>query len=715
MSSTKLHGTPQPPRPFQRSITAFLPDPLDFEDDSPGELIQVGQLCDICSPLRDWTMHRKTCTTALASCRKCSMGKERIWHHTTGAKLEESYRNGCHMCTQIWCCLLQDPDHEPGLLRTAGQVWLAPHKSLELHWANGKGPWPVFWNVHVQGRRGQWIGTGLQLNWHDGHRETTDSRSFARHDPGPWRSTRTASSFSWDLINSWIRQCVSSHPQCADSTDSVLPTRLLQVIRGTNMGEARYTIRLVDTATISNSNSQGGQMQYAALSYCWGSGTPFTLTKTSEPSLRIGVPANKLPRTIQHAVYTASKLGLSWLWVDSLCIVQDSPEDWTREADTMYDIYRGAFVTIAASGATDNTQGLFAQRDPLLYAPCWLDPSGHSRVPTLGAHSEDDAYWTRRKWPLNTRGWVLQETMLPPRTIQFGPFVSWQCRELAAHEFQRDRPTVYPTTQCGSFHEVITDSENVVPPNELTEIFWNETLVHYTEKSLSFPTDRLKAISGIIAGISRRMGWTNLNGLWEPFLLSEIQWRMFETATRTGLRPTWSWISVTGRAESTGPWITDGEHGSVMSTALTVVTVGAHPVDGYPALDLVGSPFLVRPVVKDGKRRPLDINPADPSLWRSLGLQSDSDIGEGSFEADVALEDGEEMEFLPLLSWVWTSDSEKAEIKGLVIKESTVVCGSYERAGIGRFRVRGERYKEAATRWQAWCLGSSSRRKVTLV
>jgi Heterokaryon incompatibility protein (HET) len=126
-------------------------------------------------------------------------------------------------------------------------------------------------------------------------------------------------------------------PDCSSS----LPSWLLDV------GDARRTYRvdLVSTDGIFS------EVRYVALSYCWGRSPGYHLTlSTAKTTLQSGIRTPASPRTIRDAIYVTQKFGLKRLWVDSLCIRQDSVEDWTREAKTMVDVYQNCFCCIAATG-----------------------------------------------------------------------------------------------------------------------------------------------------------------------------------------------------------------------------------------------------------------------------------------------------------------------------------------------------------------------------
>ncbi len=106
---------------------------------------------------------------------------------------------------------------------------------------------------------------------------------------------------------------------------------------------------------------------YMTLSHCWGTVKLLTLTSETVETLSSGFLFSLLPPTFQDAVDVVLKLGISFLWIDSLCIFQDSLQDWQREAPLMCDVYRGSTCNIGASASTSSLEGLFRARDPVSF------------------------------------------------------------------------------------------------------------------------------------------------------------------------------------------------------------------------------------------------------------------------------------------------------------------------------------------------------------
>lgn len=144
------------------------------------------------------------------------------------------------------------------------------------------------------------------------------------------------------MISTWIKDCQDSHSACRSSKFSgTLPTRVIDV----GSPDGGTPLHLCDT------NGQAGD--FIALSHCWGGRQPLELTKENADPLKSCVPWAKLPNTFQDAIAVTRMLGLRYIWIDSLCIIQNDAQDWEREAAKMALIFESAYLTIAATAASN--------------------------------------------------------------------------------------------------------------------------------------------------------------------------------------------------------------------------------------------------------------------------------------------------------------------------------------------------------------------------
>ncbi|EEU41745.1 uncharacterized protein NECHADRAFT_8553, partial [Fusarium vanettenii 77-13-4] len=135
----------------------------------------------------------------------------------------------------------------------------------------------------------------------------------------------------------WLFNCLTNHPKCSSKGICESPVRLLK------LGQDESTVCLVP-------NHQN--FRYAALSYCWGADQEYKLIQARLTAYHASIDVASLPKSVQDAIKVARSLdGISYIWIDSLCIIQDDDDDKGSQLAKMGDIYRGGTVTISAASA----------------------------------------------------------------------------------------------------------------------------------------------------------------------------------------------------------------------------------------------------------------------------------------------------------------------------------------------------------------------------
>ena len=322
------------------------------------------------------------------------------------------------------------------------------------------------------------------------------------------------------------------------------------------------------------------------LSHCWGGIESFRLLKTNHAQLEREIPFGELAKVVRHAIMVAAWAAVDYLWVDSLCIIQDDEDDWQRESTRMDAVYRHATCNIAATGYVNGSFGLFSDtiRRPFvvtLSKPVLRDESDF--LPAGSYALVDLDMWTRsvEEAPLNRRGWVVQERFLSPRTVHFGiDQMFWECRELAACEVFRDgipqalepRNTKreFPVVPFhGPFYHMMSGQPVIGDGKAVFESLraWSSVLRSYSASELTVAQDKLIAIAGLARYLQPMLNSDYVAGLWKRFLLSQLLWSSFNlggwgNAPRTSARyvsegeesdiyiaPSWSWASTYGYVE----------------------------------------------------------------------------------------------------------------------------------------------------------------------
>ena len=220
------------------------------------------------------------------------------------------------------------------------------------------------------------------------------------------------------LLREWIRVCDKKHNKCRrDNEEDILtmPTRLIKVSE-----EVGEPVRLVDSASVEAS-------PYIALSHCWGplkENEKFCTSKHNIKQLKVCIEEDSLPRTFRDALTITRGLGIKYIWIDSLCIIQDDEDDWERESIKMERVFSDAYCTIGASSARSSLEGFLAYRLP---RPC-VQLQTRSAGTLYVCPAIDDFRSHVELGELNRRGWVLQERALSRRSIYFtSTQVYWEC------------------------------------------------------------------------------------------------------------------------------------------------------------------------------------------------------------------------------------------------------------------------------------------------
>lgn len=366
-----------------------------------------------------------------------------------------------------------------------------------------------------------------------------------------------------------LQHCLDHHPQCSAAYNSgrILPTRLLDV------GELALDDPSVPTVQLKLTHAivPGPRLQYVCLSYRWPAEGMLCLTESSLAQFQDCIPIQDALSTIQDAVMITRLLGFRYLWVDSLCIIQDSPTDWEHESAMMGEIYQGGICTLAALYATRPSYVL-----PLQWIPYWFGPWVADEEPLeIGRTylAEPDL----RQEELLTRGWVVQEHLLSPRTIYFNNReLLWECVTYAAtkrsiHAIRRGDVGFNDSEgslkhALSTFHPQLGSRPS---PADLLrcQIAWSQILFRYTSCQLTRSSDRLVAVNGIIQNIKNQCGFKFAAGLCKEFLLADLLWHkvsdsyaILSTTESMGTyrAPTWSWAMRDGPITNTYPVLVRG-------------------------------------------------------------------------------------------------------------------------------------------------------------
>ncbi|CZR57721.1 uncharacterized protein PAC_07610 [Phialocephala subalpina] len=338
----------------------------------------------------------------------------------------------------------------------------------------------------------------------------------------------------WEKLE--VSKCLIDTRQFGDETQILdLAIQWLLQLLEVNQG----ALRLRETLDIPKNS------KYATLSHCWGpEGVDFKLTKESFVDFHVSIQSESLSKTFQEAVTITRKLGIHYLWIDSLCIIQDDPEDWRKESVTMSEVYGNSYVTIAAASARNGSEGCFIRNNSRIHRV-------HIKAKGLKGGKED--FQAIEVFPshvvvkaicnsnLARRGWALQESILSPRTLYFSDKqLFWECNtQLACESFPHGAPTGVMTL-------------GHVEKGHLSDQ-WDRIIGHYTDCQLTKRRDVLVAMSGIIKRLEKERQDTCVAGIWRNDAEGHLLWKrrleqVWEEETLY-TAPTWSWASSPGIVE----------------------------------------------------------------------------------------------------------------------------------------------------------------------
>ena len=361
----------------------------------------------------------------------------------------------------------------------------------------------------------------------------------------------TGSKYSLRLAKECLHRCPQQSSLFGDESCSHAPETKIVPSRLLNVGPVDESQQPFVQVTRDLSEPT---IRYVALSYCWGNSQPVKTTRSTLSARCASIALADLPLTIRHAVLVTRALGIRYLWVDALCIVQDDTDDWLRESSDMCGIYSCAAVVLIAANGKDCDSGLFVNRDGLLQWPCPLPIF----VRSLNYWDEQfvirPPFEKRPKPNVYGRAWTMQERVLARRALIFHDRgVSWICSghtpvasELSGDASQRKLAGALTTGSAGL---LIGEFGPDPTPPKLEA--WLEFVEEYTARAITYNSDRLLAIAGLAELLRDKFSCAYLAGLWHDDIWAGLLWRSTNPSSpgnvndRLQIAPSWSWASVT--------------------------------------------------------------------------------------------------------------------------------------------------------------------------
>ncbi|EEU34250.1 uncharacterized protein NECHADRAFT_85535 [Fusarium vanettenii 77-13-4] len=439
----------------------------------------------------------------------------------------------------------------------------------------------------------------------------------------------SASNFA--RVNEWLHRCEKDHAGCWPSKTPMLPTRVIDV--GTLLADAQN-----DKVRIFC--SQGIRAKYVALSHSWGGEIEPVLKLDNLDKFQNSIPCSSLPATFRDAITITRNLGIQYLWIDSLCIIQDSTEDWEQELNSMGPVFRDSTLGLFAAASKNSNEGIL-NREPSTSCPkdaqikVFSDPEDSTTVmASVRCFFPRESY--KQMWshsPLATRGWTFQEQALSSKCLIYGEKgIYWKCPQKIRSTKLSDvdvRDVLFRTTNmidpilhsstppCGS--RTSADLFNVM-------VDYYGLISRYSARALSYRSDKLPAMSAIAKALSHNLAQENasptyLAGLWEMDLPRGLMWKALPSSHAPHVSPyrapSWSWATTDSPITFVGMFKSGWDR--TWHTDLRVVSCDVCPLSPSCPFGKVKSSRLV----VDGRTIPLirsrQVLQADGFRFRSIG------------------------------------------------------------------------------------------------
>ncbi|KAF2121042.1 heterokaryon incompatibility protein-domain-containing protein [Lophiotrema nucula] len=358
----------------------------------------------------------------------------------------------------------------------------------------------------------------------------------------------------------WLRSCIKGHASCIQSHGKQYsPTRVVDL----QHADGSEVPRLLQHVELDE--------PYVALSHRWGmTGLPATTRVNLQQRLR-SIPVAELSPILRDVVVVTRELGFRYIWVDALCIIQDSESDWLNEASKMSDVYSGASLTIAAAEAEGHSEGMFRPRRAACFRPFYIDR--HKGVPHRKRETPngDGPLYVfpntprvfsgiRPKSTLDSRGWVLQEQLLSPRILYFGDGeLFWDCITMSASESWPVAASLLAdsnsqeTWALKTIRRAIASGDTSTSHLTRLQDAWRFITANYSARQLTKAADKLIAINGILSSLATIFDDAPVAGMWRKDIWRQLIW-WTETPTPierpsripSFIAPTWSWLNSKG-------------------------------------------------------------------------------------------------------------------------------------------------------------------------
>ncbi|KAG9231165.1 heterokaryon incompatibility protein-domain-containing protein [Amylocarpus encephaloides] len=507
----------------------------------PDTTFENAHLCGDCNKKAVWALENPrpcdTCESIFTNKKSLNeLVSEDGFMHLNIDGLRTTAEKGCPLCRIF---LLQDPNPDWARLQTSITLFAETKDSVDGFCKDITSLY--FWSEADQFK----LTVSVSADLDDAAATCISQRPI---------ETNLANENTFKKARTWLGDCLATHTESRNpATKPRLPTRVISV---GNIGDSE--VRLYEPGTPTYE-------QYITLSYCWGK-PPFLVTlKSNIDDHKSSMPVSALPKTIQDAIAATRGLGFRYIWIDALCIIQDSEEDKVKEIGGMCDIYHNSTLTIAAVSASAVSEGFLCPKArPKVTLPYRCGDGKMGQVLISTQKMVD--LWQETMY---TRAWCLQEYLLSSRLLLFTDTeVLWSCQQEPFRHSDSTHVTYdaeIPTHARSPFRRLPGDifiggylapDANVAPFDLVKFKEWTSICSNYSRRELTVLSDRLPALAGVAQKFQEAWGGEYYAGLWPHHFIELLSWRRsqrlptgFVSRPEAYRAPSWSWASIEGTIE----------------------------------------------------------------------------------------------------------------------------------------------------------------------
>jgi hypothetical protein len=516
--------------------------------------------------------------------------------HQTRRLLDASADGGCPSCGIIADAL----DHEHRVVHDRGEVVKMGHSpsgvSMDLPvylWIRRDAAVRAFGRLHV---RSGIVMSSMYIRELTTTRTTTIPKAVGA---GGSRDNGAGPDLSASLQKArhWLHTCihggeghhtVHTHDTCREAAFDYGSNRHPRPRRLLHLDLQNDIIRLVEGEHVKS--------KYCALSYCWGTKLFYTTTYANLADNIKGFPLSVFPPLFRDAAFAAWNLGFDYIWIDALCIIQDSASDWEHESGQMGTIFANAELTISTLVARDCYQSLFypwanktehGSANPGIREPhpvpvdIWQPKADRQPNTSLVVHPAWSRWPPDAFGPVHSRAWTLQEQLLSRRILWFGgDMLHWEC--LSVYKTEQDADEAQMASSSAPYRKLRRDSRSrdieknygpraaiwkrIEVKVAIFQVFgqgvgssskrifdlWKDQLEEFMRRDITRSSDRLAAITSISQRLATASGNSFQDGLWVgDKLIESMCWRVVRPRPREPQRPntnlpSWPWAAIEG-------------------------------------------------------------------------------------------------------------------------------------------------------------------------